>query len=97
MSLIIQLFGMKRLRRFALFVVLYFAILSIGGNFHSHPGKDLVPNCNLCHVSHSPSIDNIVSQFSPLIADFGLLKVDSILILTTQFTPTSFGRAPPLS
>jgi len=88
---------MKRFRRLALFVVLYFAILSIGGNFHSHPGKDLVPNCNLCHVSHSPAIGNIESHFSPLIAHFGFLTVDSILTVPAEFTPTSFGRAPPLS
>lgn len=88
---------MKRLRRLALIVLLYVVVLGIGGYFHFHAGKESIPNCNLCHVLHFPSLHHVESQWSPSIAYFGLALTDLSVPAIEELSTISLARAPPLS
>jgi hypothetical protein len=88
---------MKRLRRLAVIVLFYVVALGIGGYYHSHPGNDNVPNCNVCHVLHFPSLHHFESQWSPSVGFFGLISTDSTQPEIDDLSAISLARAPPLS
>jgi hypothetical protein len=88
---------MKQLRRLAVIVLLYVVVLGIGGYYHSHPSNDSLANCNICHVLHAPSLHHFESQWSPSVAFFGLISIDSNQPVIAELAAITSARAPPLS